>query len=352
MAASKSNGAQRPVFTLANWANRVWYGDARVASILLWPLSGLFAVIGVIRRVAYRAGWMASQRLPVPVVVVGNLTVGGAGKTPLTLYLAQQLAARGWRPGIVSRGYHGSAEGAMAVTAQTDPALSGDEPLLLARACSAPVYVCRNRAHAGQALLAAHPDVNVILCDDGLQHYRLARDIELCVIDGARGLGNRRLLPAGPLREPVTRLRQVDAVIVNGESRTAQHRAQFQMRLQPGAFYRLDGSAETEDLAHWQGLRLAAVCGIANPQRFFNTLHDLGLSCAQFAFPDHHAFTRADLPEADLILLTEKDAVKIAALPDLGAVGAKIRVLPVAAKLEPDLTDWLIGKLNHGRQTT
>lgn len=352
MAASKNNGAQRPVFTLVRWIDRVWYGDATLASLSLWPLSRLFALIGVIRRAAYRAGWVASQRLPVPVVVVGNLTVGGAGKTPLTIHLAQQLAARGWLPGIVSRGYRGSAQTVLAVNAQTNPALCGDEPLLLARACNVPVYVCRHRAQAGQALLAAHPEVNVILCDDGLQHYRLARDIELCVIDGARGLGNRRLLPAGPLREPVARLRDVDAVILNGAGQAPSHRASFQMHLLPGVFYRLDGSAESADLASWQGLRLAAVCGIANPQRFFNTLRDLGLTCTHHPFPDHHAFAASDLPEADLILLTEKDAVKIAALPDLGAVGAKIRILPVAAKLEPDLTDWLIGKLNHGRQTT
>lgn len=352
MAASKPNGAQRPVFALLRWVDRVWYGPLALVALLLMPLALVFALLGSVRRTLYRSGITKSVRLAVPVVVVGNLTVGGAGKTPLTLYLAQQLVARGWRPGIVSRGYHGSSVAPLAVTPQTHPALCGDEPLLLARSSDAPVFVCPNRAAAGQVLLAAHPDVNVILCDDGLQHYRLARDIELCVVDAARGFGNRLLMPSGPLREPLYRLAEVDAVIMNGAGSAPEHPQVFRMQLEPGQLYKLDGTPERGALAVLGELRLAALCGIGNPARFFATLRGLGLSFTECPFPDHHAFALADLPDADLILVTEKDAVKIAALPDLGAVGDKIRVLPVSARLEPDLADWLIGKLNHGRQTT
>ena len=330
---------------------QIWYSPFSWQSAVLLPLAALFWLISAARRGLFRAGILKAQALPVPVVVVGNLTAGGAGKTPLTLYLARQLVARGWRPGIISRGYRGSAVAPLAVSPQTDPALCGDEPLLLARA-GVPVFVCPNRAAAGRALLAVHPDVDVILCDDGLQHYRLARDIELCVVDGARGFGNGLPIPAGPLREPVSRLAAVDAVILNGVGEVVPHEHVFQMTLEPGLFYPLVGASQAEATRELAGMRLAAVCGIGNPARFFATLRSLGLSFSEHPFPDHHAFSVADLPQADLILVTEKDAVKLAALPGLGALGDKIRVLPVSAKLEPDLTDWLIGKLNHGRQTT
>lgn len=293
---------------------------------------------------------LQSQHLPVPVVVVGNLTVGGAGKTPLTLCLARQLIACGWSPGIISRGYQGEATRPLAVHPDSDPALCGDEPILLARV--APVFVCRQRVAAGKALLAAHPEVNVILCDDGLQHYHLARDIELCVVDGARGFGNALPLPAGPLREPVSRLAGVDAVVMNGRGRAPAHPQIFQMTLESGQFYCLSDPQQTVPVAEMVGLKLAAMCGIGNPARFFATLKSLGLIFSEHPLHDHHHYVVADLPEADLILVTEKDAVKLATLPDLGLLGDKIRVLPVSARLEPDLAAWLIGKLNHGRQTS
>lgn len=327
---------------------RIWYSPLSWPAALLLPFSLLFGAISTLRRVLFRAGILRAHTLPVPVVVIGNLTAGGAGKTPLTLHLAQQLVKRGWKPGIISRGYRGAAEVPLEVTSQADPALCGDEPLLLARSGCAPVFVCPDRAAAGQALLAAHPEVDVILCDDGLQHYRLARDIELCVVDGARGFGNGQLQPAGPLREPVSRLKRVDAVVMNGPGAMPVHPHPFRMTLVPGGFYWLDGApCPVDELA---GKRLAAVCGIGNPARFFATLRGLGLEFAEHPFPDHHAFAIEDLPEAELILVTEKDAVKLAALPGLGALGAKIRVLPVCARLEPDLIDWLEGRLRDGRQ--
>lgn len=329
---------------------QIWYSPISWQSVVLLPLAGLFALIAAVRRGLYRAGIFKANRLPVPVVVVGNLTAGGAGKTPLTLCLARQLAERGRRPGIISRGYRGSVVAPLEVTVQTDPALCGDEPLLLARA-GVPVFVCPDRAAAARALLAAHPEVDVLLCDDGLQHYRLARDIELCVVDGARGFGNGLPIPAGPLREPVARLRGVDAVVLNGTGAQVAHDQVFGMTLQPDLFYLLTDRNQTSAASEFAGKRIAAVCGIGNPARFFATLRSLGLSFSEHPFPDHHAFGVGDLPAADWIVVTEKDAVKLAALPDLGAYGDKIRVLPVSARLEPDLTDWLIGKLNHGRQT-
>jgi tetraacyldisaccharide 4'-kinase len=311
--------------------NRIWYTSGHPLALLLRPLAWLFASLGTLRRALFRAGLKESIRLPVPVIVVGNITAGGTGKTPLTLYLARQLQLLGYRPGIVSRGYGGKAQQPLRVMSDSDPRLCGDEPVLLARS-GVPVYVFRDRAAAGQALLFAHPDVDILLCDDGLQHYRLQRDIELCVIDGVRGFGNGALIPAGPLREPVSRLNTVDAVIVNGGDALIHHPSVFQMSLQPSAFY----SPMNAERLEWQGLRVAAVCGIGNPERFFTTLHDLGLVFSKHAFADHHAFSAADLPDADIIVVTEKDAVKLAALADV-----RIWVLPVSASLSPDLAAWL-----------
>ncbi|MBE9608507.1 tetraacyldisaccharide 4'-kinase [Chitinilyticum litopenaei] len=318
------------------WVESRWYGRRGVFAAVLRPLAWLFAVLALRRK---RAQLRKAVRLPVPVVVVGNISVGGTGKTPLTVYLAQSLLTRGWHPGIVSRGYGGSATFPVSVRPDTDPGYVGDEPVLLARASSVPVFVCRDRAAAGRALLAAHPDVNVILCDDGLQHYRLARDVEIAVIDGARGLGNGCLLPAGPLREPRVRLAACSAVVVNGGGATDWHARQYAMTLQPGLCYRLDDPQQRCQPASLPQ-PLIALCGIGNPQRFFATLESLQAEFAERVFPDHHAFARADLPAAGTVIVTEKDAVKLAALPDLGAAGARIWVLPVRAELAPDLAAW------------
>ncbi|SMC24368.1 lipid-A-disaccharide kinase [Andreprevotia lacus DSM 23236] len=328
---------------------RAWYAPRHPLALLLSPLSCLFGWLAARRRSAYARGARTVTRLPVSVIVVGNLTVGGTGKTPLTAALAAGLRAAGYTPGIVSRGYGGQADTPLAVSPDSHPAQVGDEPLLLARSTRAPVWVCRQRAAAAQALLAAHPEVDIILCDDGLQHYALGRDIELCVIDGQRGFGNGRLLPAGPLREPVDRLQSVDAVVVNGEGDMPAHPHGFRMQLVPGVPYRLDNATITRSVAALPG-PLTAVCGIGNPQRFFATLRGLGLQFAGHDFPDHHAFTVADLPAGTLIV-TEKDAVKLAAMPDLGDAGARIWVLPVTAVIQPDLIAWLSEKLKHGRQT-
>jgi tetraacyldisaccharide 4'-kinase len=233
------------------------------------------------------------------------------------------------------------------VTADSMPAEVGDEPLLLARRSGVPVWVGRDRAAAGQALLAAFPAVDVLLCDDGLQHYRLARDVELAVFDG-RGAGNGCLLPAGPLRESLTRLREVDAVICNG---AADHRLpddlrQFEMRLRPTDFYRLDQPGQACQAAQLAGRRLHALAGIGDPGRFFRTLEGLGLSFSRHPFADHHAYTAADLAFATdgVLLMTEKDAVKCSAI-----VPGETWVLPVEAELSPALVELILEKI-RGRQ--
>lgn len=311
-------------------------------SPLLWPLSLLFRTLAAIRR-----RYLTRTRLPVPVIVVGNLVAGGAGKTPLTLCLAQALRQRGWRPGIVSRGYGGKATAPRAVLPGALAVDVGDEPILLASRSGVPVWVCRDRVAAGRALLAAHADVDVLLCDDGLQHYRLARDIELAVFD-RRGAGNGYCLPFGPLREPLARLAAVDALIGNDfdASTLAKGRPHFTMQLRPGAFRRLDDPAVTcaaDDLA---GRPLHALAGIGDPGRFFRTLAGLGLRFVEHPFPDHHVYVAGDLafgPQA-VLLMTEKDAVKCT-----GLCTGEAWVLPVDAELSPALIDLITEKC-LGRQ--
>lgn len=291
------------------------------------PLAGLFSLIAGLRGRLYRSGVLRADRLPVPVIVVGNITAGGTGKTPLTLWLAQTLRAAGWRPGIVSRGYGGQGKGVHAVLPDSLPDQVGDEPILLARQSGCPVWVGARRAEAGRALMAAHPEVDVLLCDDGLQHLALARDIEIAVIDGARGLGNGHRLPWGPLREGARRLDTVTAVVINGENLTALRCAAptYAMHLQTGVLRNLCDPARTAELADFVGRPVAALAGIGNPQRFFDQLTRLGLTPVAHAFPDHHRFVAADLPAGPgrgPVIMTTKDAVKCAAFahPDCWAL--------------------------------
>ncbi|QRM19015.1 tetraacyldisaccharide 4'-kinase [Dechloromonas sp. TW-R-39-2] len=326
------------------WLQRQWFDQRRLAPALwlLLPLSGLFVLLSTWVRRRTRP-----EKLAVPVIVIGNITVGGAGKTPLTLHLAHALQQRGWHPGIVSRGYGGENAVPHRVDRDSLPAEAGDEPILLARRSGVPVWVGRHRAAAGRALLAAHPEVDVILCDDGLQHYRLARDVELAVFDG-RGAGNGWRLPVGPLREPLSRLTAVDAIICNGlpDARLPAEVPRFEMRLQPGLFYRLDAPAEHCEVGAFLGKKLHALAGIGDPGRFFRTLEGLGLDFEAHPFADHHAYTAEDLAFAkdSILLMTEKDAVKCA-----GLVAGETWVLPVEAELSPALIDLILEKL-RGRQ--
>jgi tetraacyldisaccharide 4'-kinase len=328
----------------ARWLQRQWFEQRRLSPALwlLLPLTGLFIALAAGKR------WLTRpEKLSVPVLVVGNITVGGAGKTPLTLWLAQQLTARGLKPGIVSRGYGGTNTSVRAVEVNANVAEVGDEPLLLARRSGVPVWIGRDRVNAGHGLLAAHPEIDLILCDDGLQHARLARDIELVVFDG-RGLGNGWRLPVGPLREPVQRIVTVDAIICHNFSGQQMPPSvpQFAMSLRAKNFYRLDDPQQTCTAEVLVGKKLHAVAGIGDPKRFFRTLESLGLSFTAHPFPDHHTYSAADLAFANdgILLMTEKDAVKCAGLT-LGETW----VLPVEAELSPALIDLILEKL-RGRQ--
>ncbi len=290
------------------WTRVTWL------TVLLAPLSALFAAAVALRRWLYHAGFLRRERLPVPVIVVGNISVGGTGKTPLVLWLAAQLRAAGYRPGIISRGYGGNAHTPQAVSGDSDPALSGDEPVLLARRSASAVWVGRNRPAAARALVQANPACNVIISDDGLQHYRLARDCEIAVADAARGHGNGWMLPAGPLREPRSRLAHVDAVVTRGAPAapapaTPPH---FEMTLVAGTLCNLSDPSRCATPDYFKDLRVHAVAGIGNPQQFFDTLAQLGIAHTPHAFADHHPYSAADLDyrDCDAIVMTQKDAVK------------------------------------------
>lgn len=285
-----------------HWHRRSWL------SWLLLPAAAVFGALSAARRCCYRYGLLRAYRAPVPVIVVGNITVGGTGKTPLVTYLANALTDEGYRVGVVSRGYGGSAGHAQAVAADSLPEVVGDEALVIARNSAARVWVGRRRADAVAGLLREHP-CDVVLSDDGLQHYGLQRDVEIAVIDAARGLGNGWLLPAGPLREPPSRLHEVHMVVANGDDGDAA----FVFRLRISRAVNLT-SGEQCRLADFTDTEVHAVAGIGHPARFFGQLRALGIVCEEHAFPDHYGFRPADVDFGDQrpVLLTEKDAVKCA----------------------------------------
>lgn len=329
-----------------HWLEPYWYRISPL-HLALWPLAAVFGALAVLRRLLYRAGVRAVTRLPVPVVVVGNISIGGAGKTPLVIWLAQALRAHGFRPGVICRGYRGSAAHPQRATPGSDPHEVGDEAVLLARRCACPVWIGADRVAAASALLQAHPDCNVLISDDGLQHYALGREVELAVIDGARGFGNGMLLPAGPLREPLRRLDHVDAVIVNGpalfprETLPRQVPA-FDMHLCGRVFYHVLNPSERAGPERFARQQVRAIAAIGNPQRFFNHLRELGISFTAHPFADHHAFAAADLAFADndAIIMTEKDAVKCERL-----CKKNLWALQVDAVTEPALESLILGKI-------
>lgn len=329
---------------MTGWLHRfvqeTWYGAGRARWILL-PLSGLYWLVVTVRRSLYRLQLLRQVRLPVPVIVVGNLTAGGTGKTPVTVWLAEAMRARGFSPGIVSRGYGGSKSSSpMRVDGRSDPAVVGDEPVLLARRTALPVSVDRNRVKAAQMLV--EDGVDLIIADDGLQHLRLARSYEICVVDGRRWLGNRLLLPAGPLRDTTTRLCEVDQILVNGgpvpvcDSATEQNAIAFE--LESCEARRLNGSL-IRPLAGFAGTTVHAVAAIGNPDRFFRQLRDADIQVIEHAWPDHAALTTADLNFGDdfEVLMTEKDAVKIGS-----QAGDRYWYVPVNLVMDPALASpWL-----------
>lgn len=306
---------------------RFWYAPHPLRWPLL-PLAGLYCAVVTLRRMLWASGLLQPRRTGVPVVVVGNITVGGTGKTPLIEALAQRLRARGLRPGLVARGYGGRAGSwPRPVRADSDPAEVGDEPVLLARRTGAPMAVGPDRVGAVQRLLSGAA-VDVVLSDDGLQHYRLARDLEIAVIDGERRYGNGHCLPAGPLREPRGRLNTVDLILVNGTRE--QDEAGFEL-VPDDHVVSVTDPGQQRPLAEFRARPVHAVAGIGNPARFFATLRAAGIEVIEHPFPDHHRYTSQDLAlrPATPILMTEKDAVKCTGL---GLQDAWY--LPVRARLD------------------
>jgi tetraacyldisaccharide 4'-kinase len=311
-----------------------WYAPRLTPlTAALAPIAPLFRAVSAARRSLYRAGVLKSDRLPVPVVVIGNITVGGSGKTPLVIALAEDLAVRGWRPGIISRGYGAESLEPRAVGVDAVADAVGDEPLLLART-GLPVWIGGDRPRAARGLLAAHPECDVIVSDDGLQLYALRRDVELVVVDASRGWGNGLPLPAGPLREPRSRLREADAVVLLGATVTGALGREFAMTFVGDRFVRVNARGGSVGAEVFSGRGVHALAGIGNPQRFFDHLKALGIAGTCHALPDHHRFTRRDLelPDATAILMTEKDAVKCTAFAD-----DRCWALPIRAVVDPKL---------------
>ena len=325
--------------------------------LLLRPVSWLFRLLTVIRSAAYRAGLLNSHSVGVPVIIVGNITVGGTGKTPLVLALVEALTKRGIHCGIVTRGYQRRTPDEWAtvihvVPTTIDDALVSDEATLLARRSGVPVYAGRDRVEAARTLLRNHTKVDLIVSDDGIQHYALQRDIEICVIDGVRALGNGALLPAGPLRESASRLNTVGAIVVNQNGgnadpmRFSATTPVFAMTLTNELFVNLKTDQRigvNDALAAFRGMRIHALAGIGHPQRFFSHLAGLGFALtAARPFPDHYHYRAEDMPGSDagIILMTEKDAVKCGTFAD-----QRMWFMRVAAVLPDDLTDFVMNKL-------
>jgi tetraacyldisaccharide 4'-kinase len=334
---------------MKNWLQQQWQGYTLWHGVLI-PLSWIFAVISLIRNYLYKSGTLKSYRLNVPVVVVGNINVGGTGKTPLVIWLAEQLQLAGYKPGIISRGYGGQAQLAQEVFAHSNPQQVGDEPVLIAKRTTCPIFIGADRVAAGQTLLSAHSECNIIISDDGLQHYRLQRDVEIVVFDSAKGFGNGALLPAGPLRESTARLVKVDAVVSNGKLKDFAKQFQLaelvpvEMQLAAAEFYNLLDSQHTCTAKDFSGLKVLAVAGIGNPERFFQQLRLLGLNFQSKAYPDHYAFNADDLAaeQVDVIVMTEKDAVKCQSFAQ-----ANYWVLPVTAVIDDELLSIVLNKLNR-----
>ena len=327
------------------WIERHWQSVTPV-SALLYPVSLLYGAVAAFRR----ATAVPLQRRA-PVIVIGNVTVGGTGKTPLTLWLERTLRDRGFTPGIACSGYGGSNRSARPVSPGSDPAEFGDEAVLLANRAGCEVWAGADRVAAADGLLM-RAECDVLLCDDGLQHHALPRDIEICVVDGARGIGNGWLLPAGPLREPASKLASVDALVINGSGHPSLEHlpgntARFSMTLEGREFRNLLNPGQVAGAEIFRGKRIHAVAGIGNPDRFFRQLQGMGLNFTAHPFPDHHPFTAPDLDcaGAEAILMTEKDAVKCRRF------ATELHwELPVDAAPGPGLADLVISKLGALRK--
>jgi len=333
---------------MVNWLQKQWL-TFTPWHLLLLPISWLFLIITAFRRFLYKCGVLKSHNLPVPVIVVGNINVGGAGKTPVVIWLAEQLKQSGYKPGVISRGYGGNLVGIASVSPESSPSAVGDEPVLIAMRTACPVFVGAERVAAGLALLKAHPECNVVISDDGLQHYALQRDVELVVVDGVKGFGNGALLPAGPLREPKSRLATVDAVVSNGAASNLNAlatRPLIEMQLNATVFYNLVHRQSLSAPVDFAGKTITAIAGIGNPDRFFNQLSAMGLNFKRKAYNDHYQYRAQDFEnlETDIVIMTEKDAVKCTSFAQ-----PNFWVLPVSAEIDVQLMAVILNKLDKLR---
>ncbi|MFK5914580.1 MAG: tetraacyldisaccharide 4'-kinase [Woeseiaceae bacterium] len=323
-----------------------WYNKSGLTLILL-PISWLYCILVQIRRIFYRLHVFKTTHLDVPVIIVGNITIGGTGKTPLVIELANFLKKHGYRPGIISRGYGGKAKTwPQQVRMDGDPSMVGDEAILIARRTQCPMAVGPNRVASAQALLKFH-DCNVILSDDGMQHYALGRDIEIAVIDGVRRYGNEHCLPAGPLREPISRIDQVNFKVTNGRAAPDE----FAMSYEAQKLCRADDPDVTLNIDSLKNQTVHAIAGIGNPQRFFDNLKAGGLDIIEHAFPDHYPFKKSDLDFGEIqpIVITEKDAVKCQRF-----YLHNVWYQPIKAVLDNQFTEQLLVMLEriNGQKTT
>lgn len=323
----------------------IWYGKSPIR-FLLWPFSVVFGMILFLRKFLYRIGLKKTVTFNCPVIIVGNITVGGTGKTPLVIALANFLQSQGYAPGIISRGYKGTNQLPQLVNEKSDPAVVGDEAVLLAKRAHCPLVISKDRIAAMERLLK-ETGCNVVLSDDGLQHLALGRSIEIAVINAHAGFGNGFLLPAGPLRESKTRLKTVDFCVVNGgEAIQKNHAAhQFAMSLQLEGCVNLKDGTRFEDLSQLSSKTLHAVAGIGFPDQFFRALKALGLIFTPHAFSDHYPFKKQDfnfLKADEWVVMTEKDAVKCQTFAD-----ERYWYIPISAKLPTAFFSSIIGRVNN-----
>lgn len=307
---------------------------------LLWPFSLLYRAFVFFRHKLYQFNIKKINKFPVPIIVIGNLTVGGTGKTPLVIEVVQFLQKKGWRPGVISRGYGGKAiHYPCQVHSHSNPREVGDEPLLIVRNTGCPTIIDPNRSRGVNTLLGKK-NCNIVVSDDGLQHLALGRNIEIAVIDGQRRFGNGFCLPAGPLREPISRLKTVDFIVTKGTAGSNE----FSMQLVPEYFYQLIHSENKQNPDYFYGKKLHAVAGIGNPEQFFNSLRALGLTIIEHPFPDHHFFKPRDLNYGKdaIILMTEKDAVKC-----MGLVDARLWCLKAKASLDEAFFNRLLNRITQ-----
>lgn len=324
---------------MIKWLVSTWYQPHPIRW-LLSPLSALYRSITWLRKSLYRLRIMKQSRLSVPVIIVGNITVGGTGKTPAVIWLVQQLQRAGFKPGIISRGYGGHANSyPIEVNLQSDPTIVGDEPLIISRQTACPIVVSPNRVEAGQMLLKQH-DCDIIIADDGLQHLALERDIEIIVVDNQRLFGNQYCLPAGPLREPILRLKSVDFIIYNGGDNTDH----FTMKLTQGSAINLVDNTLTKSITNFNSQTVHAIAGIGNPNRFFDQLQQQGLTINSHPFNDHHQYQQSDLAFNDdnVILMTEKDAVKCRSFAT-----KNMWCIPIETTINGKLASLIIEKLRN-----